>query len=174
MKYIIYVLPVIFAVFPARADLTKATVFGLNTIYMDRDYDDNGVESRSKATDTDLRLTRVEKNWGYGAIYSLSSNDSSDASRSSYGLSVGYYSDKDFYMAAHYFLSSTYKFGGTEYTKGSGYEVDIGMLSKITSSVYIGLLVALKNFSYSDSNAGSVSVTHRELFPMFSLAIAFR
>lgn len=163
---------------PASADLFKSTVFSLNTIYMDRDYDDNGVQSRTKMTDTDLRLIRIEKNWAYGAIYSMSANDSSDANRTSYGLTAGYYSEKDFYLNAHYFLSSKYKAGATEYTKGSGYQIDVGMLSKISSSVYIGLLVALKNFSYSEAETGgvtsSISATHREVLPMFSLAIAFR
>ena len=145
---------------------------------MDRDYDDNGVQSKSKTTDMDLRLIRVEKNWAYGVIYSMSSNDPADVSRNSYGLSVGYYSEKDFYLNLHYFPVSKYSYGGTEYNKGNGYEIDVGMLSKITSSVYIGLLVAMKNFSYSEMEAGGVksdiSASHRELIPMFTLAVAFR
>ena len=78
----------------AFADLSKTTVFSLNTIYLDRDYTDNGVSSQSKITDTDLRLMKVEKKWSYGAIYSMSSNDSSDSNRSSYGLSVVLYLDQ--------------------------------------------------------------------------------
>lgn len=161
----------------AQADLSKSTVFSLNTIYIDRDYDDNGVKSKMKMTDTDFRLMRVEKGWAYGAIYSLSSNDSSDAQRNSAGLSLGYYSQKDFFINLHYYLTSKYKAGALEYSKGNGYEVDVGMLSKVTSSVYIGLLMALKNFSYTEQTMGGVtsstSATHREVIPMFTLAIAF-
>ncbi len=162
----------------AHADMFKSTLFSLNTIYVDRDYDDNGVKTKDKATDTDFRIQRIEKYWAYGLIYSLSANDSSSASRSSYGLTAGYYSEKDFYMNLHYFLSSKYKFANTsEYTKGNGYEFDIGFLSKVTSSFYVGLLVALKNFSYSEQTVNgvtsSVSATHKEVVPMFSFAVSF-
>lgn len=156
----------------------KSTVFSLNTIYLDRDYDNNGVKSQAKITDTDLRLIRIEKYWAYGGLYSISSNDASDANRSSYGLTVGYYSEKDFYINVSYFLASKYSLGtGTEYTKGSGYEVDLGFLSKITSSFYAGLMIGLKNFSYTEqTTAGvksSVSATHKEVIPMFTFAVKF-
>ncbi|MBY0554491.1 hypothetical protein K2P97_08180 [bacterium] len=163
----------------AQADLFRSTLFQLNTIYLDRDYDDNGVQSKSKQTDTDFRIMRVEKYWAYGAIYSLSSNDSSDASRNSFGLSLGYYSEKDFYMNLHYFLTSKYNrgAGGAEYTKGNGYEFDVGFLSKITSSFYVGLLVAIKSFTYNEQTAGNVTsnitAAHKEVIPMFSFAINF-
>lgn len=159
----------------AGADMFRSTLFSLNTIYLDRDYDDNGVKSQSKATDTDLRLMRIEKHWAYGGIYSLSSSDASDSSRTSIGLSGGYYSEKDFYMNLHYFLSSKYSFGGAEYSKGGGYEFDVGFLSKVTSSFYVGILVAIKNFTYSQINIGGVTspttASHKEVVPMFSFAI---
>jgi hypothetical protein len=176
MKLLIFVLSCAFAA-PAMADIFKSTLFSLNTIYLDRDYDDNGAKSKSKETDTDLRLMRIEKYWAYGAIYSLSSNDSSDASRNSYGLTAGYYSEKDFYLNLSYFLSSKYKNNGVEYSKGSGYEFDIGFLQKITSSFYVGLLVALKNFTYTEQTSGSVTssanATHKEVIPMFTFAVDF-
>jgi len=179
LKLIIIFVSTFFVVCFAQAEMFKSTLFQLNTIYIDRDYDDNGVKSKSKQTDTDFRIMRVEKHWAYGAIYSLSSNDSSDASRTNFGLSVGYYSEKDFYMNLHYFLTSKYNngFGGTEYSKGNGYEFDVGFLSKITSSFYVGLLVALKSFTYNEQTAGGVtsgiSATHKEVIPMFSFAIRF-
>lgn len=162
----------------ARADMFKSTLFSLNTIYLDRDYDNNGTKYKAKATDTDFRIMRIEKYWSYGVIYSLSSNDSSDASRTSYGLSAGYYSEKDFYMNLHYFLSTKYKLSsGPEYGGGSGYEFDVGFLSKVTSSFYVGLLVALKNFTYSEQSiagtTSSIAATQKEVIPMFSFAINF-
>lgn len=168
----------------ASADLSRSTLFSLNTIYLDREYIDNNVTTKSKITDTDLRLMRVEKQWAYGVIYSQSASDSSDASRSSYGLSAGYYSDKDFYINLHYFLSSKYTMGNTEYSKGSGYELDLGFVSKITSSFYAGLMFGRKEFKYSESttNLGlpgssttaNTSSTHRELIPMFTFAVVFQ
>ncbi len=160
----------------AKADLFKSTLFSFNTIYLDRDYSDNGSTSQAKITDTDMRLMRIEKHWAYGFIYSLSSNDSSDASRSSYGLSVGYFSEKDFYLQMHYFLASKYAFNGnSEYTKGGGYEFDLGFLSKVTSSFYVGIVFAIKNFTYSElTTSGSkstVSASHREVMPMFTFAV---
>ncbi len=164
---------------PARADIFKSTLFSLNTIYLDRDYDNNGVKSKSKETDTDLRLMRIEKNWAYGGIYSISSNDSSDSNRTSYGISGGYFSDKDFYIAAHYFLSSKYKAGGgVEYSKGTGYGIDLGFLTKITTSFYAGLVFIHRSYSYSEQNSSagssSVSVSHRELIPMFTFGVVFQ
>ncbi len=166
----------LFLVGAAKADMFRSTVFSLNTIYLDRDYTDNGIKTQSKATDTDIRLIRIEKNWAYGGLYSLSSSDASDSSRTSLGLSVGYYSERDFYLNFHYLLSSKYSFGGGEYTKGGGYEFDIGFLSKVTSSFYVGIMMAVKNFTYSEMNLGgvtsSISATHREVIPMFSFAIS--
>lgn len=175
MKTIIIFLS-FFTVNVASADMFRSTLFSLNTIYMDRDYDDSGVKSKSTATDTDLRLMRIEKYWSYGGIYSLSSNDSSTSSRTSVGLSVGYYSEKDFYLNLHYFLSSKYSFGGaSEYTKGNGYEFDVGFLSKVTSSFYVGIVMAIKNFNYSEltiaGNTSAVNSSHREVIPMFTFAI---
>lgn len=163
----------------AQADLTKTTLFSLNTMYIDRDYDDDGTKTQAKTNDTDLRITRVDKQFSYGAIYSMNSNDASDANRSSYGISVGYYSVKDFYVNLHYFISSKYNFGGgTEYTKGNGYGVDLGFLSKVTSSFYVGLVITHRGYSYSEiSSSGataSVSSTHKELVPLFSFAVAFQ
>ena len=159
-----------------NADMFRSTLFSLNTIYIDRDYTDNGVKTQSKATDTDLRLMRIEKNWAYGGMYALSSSDASDSSRSSLGLSVGYFSERDFYLNFHYLLSSKYSFGGAEYTKGGGYEFDVGFLSKVTSSFYVGIMMAVKNFTYSEINMGGVtsstSAAHREVIPMFSFAIS--
>lgn len=173
MKNIALVLIVLFSAV-AQADLSKSTLFSLNTIYLDRDYNDNGVVYQDKITDTDLRLMRIEKQWSYGAIYSLSSNDSSDASRASYGLSVGYYSEKDFYLNYHYFYSSKYNFSGGEY-KGTGYEFDLGFLSKVTSSFYVGIMFAIKNFNYTElSNNGvttSINATQKEVIPMFTFAV---
>ena len=159
----------------AHADMSRSTLFSLNTIYLDRDY--TGAGASSKETDTDFRLTRIEKGWSYGILYAQSANDSSSANRTSYGLSVGYFSDKDFYLSYSYFYSSKYKLGNTEYNHGSGYEFDLGFLSKITSSFYAGLLFAIKNFSYTNQNTGGVdspaSVTHKEVIPMFSFGINF-
>ena len=184
MKKILFSL-VIFTTGLAQADLSRTTIFSLNTIYIDRDYTDNGVNTKSKQTDTDLRLMRVEKKWAYGLIYSQSANDSSSASRTSTGLSFGYYSEKDFYLNVHYFVNSKYSFGTGEYTKGNGYEIDLGFVSKITSSFYAGLVIARKEFKYSElttdgslppftPSSGSTEATHHELIPMFTFAVVFQ
>lgn len=175
MKLSIIVLS-FFVVSIASADMFRSALFSLNTIYIDRDYDNNGVKTQAKATDTDLRLMRIEKYWSYGGIYSLSSSDASDSSRASVGLSAGYYSEKDFYLNFHYFLSSKYSFGGgSEYTKGTGYEFDVGFLSKVTSSFYVGIVMAIKNFTYTEiTTNGSIAGTrasHKEVIPMFTFAI---
>jgi len=178
MKYFLLFILFCFSSF-AQADMFKSTMFSVNTIYLDRDYVDNTVKSKSTQTDTDLRLIRIEKYWAYGIIHSMSANDSSSANRASSGLTLGYYSEKDFYMNLHYYLTSKYRFGnGAQYSKGNGYEFDVGFLSKITSSVYVGLLVALKNFSYTDQmdsvgTVSSLTANHKELIPMFSFAFNF-
>ena len=179
MKQIVTGIALLLMFSSAQADMFKSTLFSLNTIYVDRDYDDNGIQSNSKETDTDFRLTRVEKNWSYGVVYALSSNDSSIANRTSYGLSVGYFSDKDFYLNLNYFLSSKYSFGGgSEYSRGGGYEFDLGFLSKVTSSFYVGLALAIKNFTYTEQTmagvTSSISATHKDVLPMFTFAVSFQ
>ncbi len=163
----------------AQANVQNSLIFSLNTIYVNREYDDNGFKNQNKETDTDLRLIKIEKQWAYGGIYSLSSNDSSDSSRTSYGLSGGFYSEKDFYINAHYFLTSKYNLGGgSQYTKGSGYGIDLGFVSKITSSFYVGLVFAHRSYSYTELTSpmgvSSVSVTHKELLPLFTFAVLFQ
>ncbi len=163
----------------AHADLSNTVLFTINTIYIDRDYTDNGVTSQAKTTDTDLRLGKVFKNYYAGAIYSQSSNDSSDASRTSYGISTGFFSDKDLYIAAHYFLTSKFNRGsGVTDQKGSGFEIDLGGLFKFTSSFYLGLMMAYKTFNYSERSTNGVitatSVSHRELLPQFTVGFAFQ
>lgn len=177
MKKILFSFVILSCVF-ARADLSRTTIFSLNTIYLDRDYTDNGVISKSKATDTDLRLMRVEKKFSYGLIYSQSANDSSSSNRTSTGLSLGFYSEKDFYINVHYFLNSKYSFGSSSYSKGNGYEIDLGFVSKITSSFYAGLVIARKEFKYTELTSpigvSSVEATHHELIPMFTFAVVFQ
>ncbi len=175
MKNLIFV-TAFFISLIAQADLFKSTLVQLNTIYLTRDYNDNGSTFQDKITDTDFRLIRVEKNWAYGVAYALSANDSSDANRTSMGLAVGYYSEKDFYLNYIYYPTSKYAFGGTEY-KGSGYEFDLGFLSKVTSSFYVGLMFAIKNFTYTDATTNgvdsSINATQKEVIPMFSFAVNF-
>jgi hypothetical protein len=175
MKTLILASMLLFSSF-AHADIYKSVLVQLDTIYLTRDYTDAGGTFQDKITDTDFRLMRVEKQWAYGVMYSLSANDSSNANRSSYGLSLGFYSEKDFYLNYTYFYSSKYSFGGTEY-KGNGYEIDLGFLSKVTSSFYVGLMFAIKNFSYSDSVTNgvstSISATQKEVMPMFTFAVDF-
>lgn len=163
----------------AYADLSNTVLVTLNTIYLDRDYSDNGIKSQSKTTDTDIRFGKVFKQYYAGIIYSQSSNDSSDANRTSYGLSTGYYSDKDLYIAAHYFFASKFdRGGGVVDGKGSGFEIDLGGLFKFTSSFYMGLLMAYKTFSYSERTTLGVtapaSVSHKELMPLFTVGFAFQ
>jgi hypothetical protein len=163
----------------ARADISKSTLFSLNTIYVDRDYDNNGTKLQSKETDTDFRLIRIDKSWAGGVIYSLSANDASHSSRVSYGLTAGYYSDKDFYLNFHYFLSSKYDLGaGSSYSKGNGYGIDLGFLSKITPSFMAGLLISHRSFAYTEQTTGgftnSISSTHKEILPLFTFAVLFQ
>lgn len=181
MRYIIKLAAILFVAIPqlAEADLSNTILFTLNTIYLDRDFNDNGIRGQEKTTDTDIRLGKVFKHYYAGAIYSQSSNDSSDASRTSYGISTGYFSDKDLYIAAHYFFSSKFaRGGGVIDEKGSGFEIDLGGLFKFTSSFYMGLMMAYKTFSYSERNTAGVttgtSVSHRELLPLFTVGFAFQ
>lgn len=178
MKNFIYIqVAIMFFSLASKADMFKTTLFTFNTIYLDRDYDTNGTRSQSKSTDTDFRLIKIEKNWAYGGVYSLSSSDASVSNRTSVGVTLGYYSERDFFMNLTYFLSSKYTSGATEYTKGGGYEFDVGFLSRITSSFYVGLMAAVKNFTYSEQTSGgatsAANVTHREVVPMFSFGIVF-
>ena len=164
---------------PAHADLSNTVLFTINTIYLDRDYSENGITSQSKSTDTDIRLGKVFKSYYVGGIYSQSSNDSSDANRTSYGISTGFFSEKDLYIAAHYFLTSKYDRGnGVADVKGSGIEIDLGGLFKFTSSFYMGLMMAYKSFNYSERTTNGVatpsSVAHRELLPQFTIGFAFQ
>lgn len=178
MKNFIYIHAVIICFsLVSKADMFKTTLFTVNTIYLDRDYDTNGTRTQSKSTDTDFRLIKIERNWAYGGVYSLSATDASASNRTSVGLTLGYYSERDFFMNFTYFLSSKYSAGGTEYTKGGGYEFDVGFLSRVTSSFYVGLMAAVKNFTYSEQSSGgapsAANVTHREVVPMFSFGIVF-
>ncbi len=163
----------------SKADLSKTTLLSLNMMMIDRAHVDAGIETKSKQTDMELKVNRIEKQWSYGAIYATNSNDPSQTNRTSYGLSGGYYSDKDFYVNVHYFLSSKYKLDPvTEYSKGTGFGVDLGFLVKITSSFLAGFELTHRNYTYSEISRGGlaapISATHTELIPMVTFAVAFQ
>ena len=163
----------------SHADLNNTYLFTINTIYLDRDYSDNGVKLKYKTTDTDIRLGKVFRQYYAGVIYSQSSNDSLSSNRVSYGVSGGYYSERDLYLVAHYYLNSTFdQGGGVIDQKGSGFEFDLGGLFRFTSSFYLGLMMAYKSFSYSERQIGGVtsstSVAHRELMPLFTVGFALQ
>ncbi len=163
----------------AHADLSNTYLFTLNTIYLDRDYSDNGLKFKYKTTDTDIRLGRVFRQAYAGIIYSQSANDSTNANRTSYGLSGGYFSDRDIYIEAHYFFNSKYDHGGGVVDGGgSGFEIDLGGLFRFTSSFYLGLLMAYKAFSYTERSTSGISaatsVSHRELMPLFTVGFALQ
>lgn len=164
---------------PAHADLNNTYLFTLNTIYIDRDTTDNGIKTKSKTTDTDIRLGKVFRSYYAGLIYSQSANDAAVSNRTSYGLSGGYYSERDLYMVAHYFFSSKNSLnGGFSEDRGTGFEIDLGGLFRFTSSFYLGLIMAYKTFSYNDRTINSVSsstsVSSHELMPLFTVGFALQ
>ncbi len=167
-------------IFPPNvyADLNNTFLFTLNTIYITRDYNDNGIKSSYKTTDTDIRLGKVFRSYYAGLLYSQSANDSNAASRTSYGLSGGYFSEKDIYMVANYFFSSKNSQSGVFEDKGTGFEIDLGGLFRFTSSFYLGLMMAYRSFSYTDRTISGVSAgtsaQNRELVPMFTIGFALQ
>ncbi len=182
MKYLfletLLVLTVFFGL-KAHADLSNTYLFTLNTIYLDRNYSDNGTKFKYKTTDTDIRLGKVFRQAYAGIIYSQSANDSITSNRTSYGISAGYFSDRDLYLQGHYYFSSNYDHGGGIVDqKGSGIEIDLGGLFRFTSSLYLGLLMAYKAFSYAERSTNGVttgtSVAHRELMPLFTVGFALQ
>jgi len=161
----------------AKADLSNTTLFQANMMYIDRNFSNGTTSTSYKTQDIDLRLGRVFKKVYAGVVSSQTSYDLLTANRSSVGLSVGYFSDRDIYLMLHYFLSSKYQESSIfNYQKGSGTQVDLGGLFKFSSSFLGGILFSYKSMTYSElvSNnvTSTVNISHREMLPMFTLAFS--
>ncbi len=160
-----------------KADLSNTTLFKANIMYVDRSFSNGTTSTSYKTQDLDLRLGRVFKKVYAGIISSQSNYDLLTANRSSLGVSLGYFSDKDVYLMVHYFVSSKYQeFSTLNYQKGSGTQVDLGGLFKLSSSFLAGMLFSYKSLTYSELVTNGVSTTvnlsHREMLPMFTLAVS--
>lgn len=162
----------------ALAASSEGVRLALDVLKVERTYDDGTNTAENKVTDLDIRLGYIMSNRIYlGAIQSTTNYDSSDVKRTALGASVGFFADAGFYFMGHYFVSGEYDVGASKYTNGSGTELDIGYTTQVSSNFSVGVLLALKNFSYKKLESGSTStdVTYKisEMLPMLGVAFNF-
>lgn len=136
----------------------------------------SGLKSTSESTNTLYDLSfggMLGSNLYVGAMYSTKNDKSLSTSTngSAMGASIGYVFDSGVHLTGTYFLSAT----DGEYKKGSGYEIDLGWRSFISSSFFVGAKLAMRSLKYTENETipGFESVTSTTTLPYISLGFGF-
>lgn len=112
-----------------------------------------------------------------GALYSTSNDKTTGASvstttsGSATGASLGYIFDSGVFLTATYLLSATYD----DYKKGTGYQIDLGWRSFLSSSFFVGAKLATRSIKYTENEtiSGFNSLTTTSTMPYISLGFGF-
>lgn len=122
--------------------------------------------NKAERTDTliDARLGYSFASGLYlGAIYGMDNRDygSSEAARTSYGATVGYYQGS-WALFFHYFLSSQDKVGNGDPFKGTGIQFDFGYYFSLGSSFSVGPQISYKAFTYTKLGSNTLADDRRD------------
>lgn len=109
-----------------------------------------------------------------GALYSTRSDKSGSTTTtgSAMGPSIGFIGDSGFNIIATYILSST----DGDYKKGSGYQIDLGWRSFLSSSFYLGTKLSVRSIKYTENTTLSSafdSITFNTTTPYVVLGFGF-
>lgn len=135
-----------------------------------------GLKSTSESTNTLYDLSfggMLGANLYVGAMYSTKNDKSLSTSTngSATGVSIGYVFDSGVHLTGTYFLTAT----DENYKKGSGYEIDLGWRSFISSSFFVGAKLAMRSLKYTENATilGFQSVTSTTTLPYISFGFGF-
>lgn len=160
----------------SEARAVSEVVFSPAFFYKSQETKAGSSESERTEMLFDLRLGYILDSSIYvGAIYAQDTIDTgnSEAVRSSYGPSVGFFQDS-FALLLHYFLSSELDDDSTVY-EGSGLQVDVGYYMKVGSNSSLGPQISWKKFTYNklDGNTLSPKIEVTKLDPYVVFAYRF-
>lgn len=109
----------------------------------------------------------------YGAQYTFRSdvNQTTKSQGRGSGFGIGYFWQLGFDLRAYYRFHESY----ADYSKGSGFQVDLGYSARIVSHMYLGFLVDYREIKYQvySLNATQTSTVIRTLQPSVTIGWLF-
>lgn len=164
----------------------QSIFFGPSFLYTTSTSNNEGTETEQTRMDYDIKLGALLSSSIYvGGIYAQSNFESQTGSsvteqtRTSYGASVGYMQPAGWFVIGHYFITSEFERSSTVTDQGgSGFQLDIGYLFDLGSSITLGPQISYKTFTYTERDSGTVTTDlddtgYSELRPMVALGVNF-
>lgn len=111
----------------------------------------------------------------FGGIYHTRVDEvgGSKTERTALGGTLGYHSG-GWFLDGSYFANSTIEVGSTKIEEGTGYAIDFGYNVDILSSVFLGMQVSYKSFTYNKVNGAEIPNTIKsDLNPMLNIGVVF-
>ena len=131
----------------------------------------------------DLKLGYIFRDgFSFGILFSADNvtvnGGNPENDRESVGLNFGYMTG-GFAISATYFLTSTQNLTGagdvSQYSEGTGYQVDVGYFYRLNSFFSLGPQIVYKSFTYTEGESATTrlkadaSSTHTFFTPMFAM-----
>lgn len=124
----------------------------------------------------DLKIGYIFPNGIYFGGISHTKNfdvNSTNEKRSASGATLGYH-NAGWFGDFSYFLNAQREVGAIEFKDGTGYGLDVGYHSLISTNFFVGLQLSYKSFSYAKVNAKSETNKEKsEMYPMFNVGLIF-
>jgi hypothetical protein len=143
--------------------------------YATEKIEDSGTtQSESKTGIYDIKLGKIfPRGWYLGGLYTSESNsllNQSGSSGSALGASGGYFAGNGLFAVAHYLLQAS----TSSAKEGSGYQLDFGYKTEISSNLYFGAEITLRNVTYKKLESGvDINTTVQRTLPMISIGYLF-
>lgn len=147
---------------------SSGVLFTANAFMYNTEAEQGSASAKSENSVIDLKLGYLGGSGLYlGGMYST--RDMNGADGNAIAASVGYVGSKGFFIKGHYVASAELD----EWKEGTGFQVDFGYLSNVTSSFVVGVEITHRSIEYAkhDTVPGKYKLT--ETMPMLTLGFVF-
>lgn len=165
-----------------RGPVTPVGTFVRKGILFDAAYYFGSNDFKSTTTNTSLNQTSFldlklgyinQAAFYYGAQYTLR-NDATRTTKTDgrgTGFGIGYFLMIGFDARVYYRFNESY----SDYSQGSGYQIDIGYSARVISNVYLGVIIDYRDITYKSYSADPTikNTVIRTLQPSVSLGYLF-
>lgn len=162
-SYSLLLIFLVFSNYAAAAGWMTSLNIGMST----RTVDTGSGESEYEATFIDLTQGLTQSNGLYlGGLYGTGSGTNS---YTHFGASIGFVGS-EWQLMGHYLLNGDYTLGSTDYKDGTGTQIDIGHITKLSNSFHLGVQMSTRSMTYKPDGTGS-DLKISELYPSVKLTI---
>jgi hypothetical protein len=164
--------------FNANARSADGILFSINHFQQNLQSKTSLSDGTSSDAESNDQLTDFKLGAKIGSPYigimqsSRSSKSGSDVTKfSAVGGSLGYFLDGGFFIMAHYLAQASLG----SYKEGTGQQIDLGFISGISSSFFLGAEISHRSITYKEnaSITNFESYNLAEILPLFSVGFIF-